>query len=191
MAARKYAEILLQADCCLYSQHIPGKYNAIADTLSRKFDLTHDNLTSFILSNYNFQAPPSFKISPLPPEIFSWLTLWLQKCRETMGSQKAQKTRSRELGEDGLNTRNVSISSKIYGYKDLSPTTEQCCLAHLLQLSDVANSRNLIRQSWHQEQSKRTMQNWVRFLGQRWGTTPHMSQGQRAFTQPYQDNSKA
>jgi hypothetical protein len=154
MAVRKCAEILLQADCCLYSQPIPGKYNVIADTLSRQFDLTHDNLTSFILSNYNFQAPPSFKISPLPQEILSWVTLWLWKCRETMGSQKAQKTRNRELGEDGLNTRSVSILSTISGYKDLPLTTEQCCLAHSLQLSDVANSQNLIRQSWQQEQSK-------------------------------------
>jgi hypothetical protein len=54
MAARKYAEILLHADCCLYSQHIAGKYNVIADTLSRKFDLTNDDLVSFILSYYPY-----------------------------------------------------------------------------------------------------------------------------------------
>lgn len=47
MAARKYVEILLQADCCLYSQHIPGKKSIVANILSRKFDLSHHDLTFF------------------------------------------------------------------------------------------------------------------------------------------------
>ena len=34
MATRKYAEILLQADCCLYSQNIAEEYNIMADILS-------------------------------------------------------------------------------------------------------------------------------------------------------------
>ncbi len=85
MASRKYAEILMGADCCLYSQHIAGKQNVVADYLSRNFDLSEEELTSFVLSNYTNQVPTSFKTSHLPQEILLWLTSWLQKCKEKMG----------------------------------------------------------------------------------------------------------
>ena len=46
LAVRKYAEVLLHADCCLYSQHIAGVSNKVADLISQKFDLSHPKLTS-------------------------------------------------------------------------------------------------------------------------------------------------
>jgi hypothetical protein len=88
LAARKFAEVLLHADCFLYSQHIPGHKNVVADMLSRRFDCSDNILTSFIVSNYSPQVHPSFKIYPLPHEILLWLTSWLRKCRERAGSQK-------------------------------------------------------------------------------------------------------
>jgi hypothetical protein len=78
MVARKFAEVLLQADCCLYSQHISGQKNVVADLLSRHFTSSHDKLSSFIISNYPSQAPQSFQIYPLPPEILSWLKIVAQ-----------------------------------------------------------------------------------------------------------------
>jgi hypothetical protein len=57
MASRKYAEILMGADCCSYSQHIAGKQNVVADYLSRNFDHLEEELTSFVLSNYTNQVP--------------------------------------------------------------------------------------------------------------------------------------
>jgi hypothetical protein len=85
MAARKFADVLLQADCCLYSQHLPGQRNTVADSLSRNFDRSNEEFTTFILSTFSSQVPPSFKFSPLPPDILSWLTSWLRNCRERMG----------------------------------------------------------------------------------------------------------
>jgi hypothetical protein len=73
IAARKYAEILLQADCCLYSQHIRGIHNNVADALSHKVDLSNKALTSFICSNYISQVPNLLRISPLLPEISTWV----------------------------------------------------------------------------------------------------------------------
>jgi len=78
MVARKFAEVLLQADCCLYSQHILGQKNVVADLLSRHFTSSHDKLSSFIISNYPSQAPQTFQIYPLPPEILSWLKIVAQ-----------------------------------------------------------------------------------------------------------------
>jgi hypothetical protein len=38
LVARKFANILLSSNTCLYSQHIPGSSNVVADALSRRFD---------------------------------------------------------------------------------------------------------------------------------------------------------
>jgi hypothetical protein len=56
IAARKYAEILMEAVCCVYSQHIKGIHNNMADALSREFDFTDEDLTKFILSNFSFSG---------------------------------------------------------------------------------------------------------------------------------------
>jgi hypothetical protein len=183
MAARKYAEILLQDDCCLYSQHIVGKHNTFADILSRKFNLTNEDLTAFILSYFASQVPQSFTVSPLPPEIHSWLISWLRKCRERTASQKVQETKSRGLGEDGSSIQDASTLNKTSGSKDLPQIKEQRSSVPLQPPSGDDNSPDLIQQSWLREQCKRPLQNWVRFSGQTWGTTPHMSQGLRDSTQ--------
>ncbi len=97
IAARKYTEILLQADCCVYSQHISGIHKNVADALSRKVDFSDDDLTKFICSNYPSQVPNSLKISPLPPELSSWVIYWLQKCKERMELQRTQGTKTQTL----------------------------------------------------------------------------------------------
>jgi hypothetical protein len=190
MAARKYAEVLLQADCCLYSQHIAGVSNTVADILSRKFDLPQPDLSTFITSHYPKQVPLSFKISPLPQEICSWLTLWLRKCRERWASQKEQKTRKNVHGTDGSNIQSVSDSTMTFGSDNLPLNNAQPSWEHLQQRSEDASFQDLIQRSWQQAQSKRPLQNWVRFLGQTWGTTPRMSQVLRNYTQLCPDNSK-
>jgi len=53
-----------------------------------------------------------------------------------------------------------------------------------------ANFQDLIQLTWLQAQSRRPLQNWERFLGQTWGSTPHMSQVLRDYTLPFPDNSK-
>jgi hypothetical protein len=163
MAARKYAKVLLQADCCLYSQYIAGVSNTVADILSRKFDLPHPELSVFIKSHYSKQVPLSFNISPLPQEICSWLLLWLQKFRERWASQKEQMTRKNVHGADGSNIQNVSDSTKTFGSDNSPLNTAQPSWEHLQQHCKDASFLNLIQQSWQQAQSKRPLQNWVRF----------------------------
>ncbi len=70
-AARKYAELLMEEDCCLYSQHIKGVHNNVADALSRLHHYSPEDLTSFILHQYPTQVPPTFQLVPLPQEICS------------------------------------------------------------------------------------------------------------------------
>lgn len=79
IVARQLASLVIQADCCLYSQWFPGSQNVVSDLLSRRFDLTDDALVSLILSTAPDQVPCGIQLLPLPTEIASWLTsLWLK-----------------------------------------------------------------------------------------------------------------
>jgi hypothetical protein len=78
-AARKYAEIFLNADVKGYSQWFEGKRNNLADALSREWHRTKDKLTSILRSLFPNQMPGHFKILPLPSKISSWLISLLQR----------------------------------------------------------------------------------------------------------------
>jgi hypothetical protein len=72
---------MLDHNAILYSQHIPGSQNIIADTLSHDFHIETNELSSLIVST--FQVPMCFHITPLPDETVSWLTsLMLSSVRQ-------------------------------------------------------------------------------------------------------------
>ena len=90
--ARHLAHEMIQNDCCLYSQHIPGARNIIADLLSydgqgrdKPHPIAHDQPDDATLTSrfhasphYSSQITSNFRISPLPPDIDSWLRRTLQ-----------------------------------------------------------------------------------------------------------------
>jgi hypothetical protein len=70
-AARKYAEIFMNADVKSYSQWFPGKRNNIVDALSPEWQRTNNELTQILCSLFPNQMPDRFEILPLPSEISS------------------------------------------------------------------------------------------------------------------------
>lgn len=98
--ARKLAQLVIDNDCCLYSQWFQGDFNTVSDCLSQDFHLNDHSLTLLIKSCVPHQVPFGFEIYPLPPEISSWLTCLLQNqlfkevwCKEPTRSKLS-------LGED-------------------------------------------------------------------------------------------
>ena len=85
--ARKLAQVILGADCCLYSQWFEGLENVLADSLSRDFHLSDIKLTSLLTFSVPLQLPPSFEIKMLPKEISLWLTLLLCNQPEPLPTQ--------------------------------------------------------------------------------------------------------
>ena len=89
MIARRMALLVLDANCCLASQHIQGDLNTVADLLSfsdemtraggKKHPIAFDNppndvlLQRFHIMYYPEQIPKNFKISKLPSKILSWV----------------------------------------------------------------------------------------------------------------------
>jgi len=176
LATRKFAQVLLHSNTCLYSQHIPGISNVVADSLSRKFELNDEDLTYFVHSSPHYQGLPSLKICPVHPEIASWMTYWLQKNKEMMESHRIQKTKKQESGNVGQNTQFRWDSTKTYGCPTSYLNNESTSWEPLPPPLDADSFLDLTKRNWLQKQSKRPWQNWVRSLGQTWGTTPHMEQ---------------
>jgi hypothetical protein len=176
LASRKFATIMLTNHTCIYSQHIPGVSNVIADALSRRFDLDDNSLTCLINSNPHLQVQGSFRLCPIHPEISSWMTFWMQKCKGTKGLQSIPKTNSAGCGEGGLNSHTQLDSLTMCGYPTYDLINEPTLSGRLQLPSGEESSLAHTRNAWLHQQSKRPWQNWVRSLGQTWGTTPRMEQ---------------
>jgi hypothetical protein len=189
-ATRHFANILLQANCCLYSQHFKGCENKVADTLSRKFDLSDTDLENFIISNFSSQVPSSFRIVPLPQQISSWVTWLLHKISETTESPNTRKRKRHVSGNVGWNTVTSSKSMTTFTYKTSPLQCEPPYSVPSQQHSEGDSFLDLTKLSWERAQSKRPWQSWARSLGQTWGTTPTMAQGTTQSLQLYLDNLK-
>jgi len=174
LVARKFAQIMLDNHSCIYSQHIPGISNKIADALSCQFDLSDDELTRFVNLFPNSQVQNSNKLFPGHPEINSWMTYWLRKCNKMKGSQRIQEKKKNEYGGAGLNTQSPMEFSMTSGFLAFNQNNKLTLLEPSLQPSDDENFLSWTREAWLLQQSRRPWQNWVRSLGQMWGTTPHM-----------------
>jgi len=175
MATRKYAETLMNQNCCLYSQHIQGAKNNVADALSRMHNYSPPCLHAYISKNFPSQVPTTFHIVQLPQEISSWLISWLQKVKELKELEKGQQTKKREHGGDGVSTAPSSKTITTSTYKICHQSLEHDSLAPSQRHSEEDNFLDQTKILWEQAQSKRPWQNWVRSLGQTWGTTPPMA----------------
>jgi hypothetical protein len=188
-ATRHFATLLIQANCCLYSQHFKGSENKVADALSRRFDLSDNQLEFFIHSTLHHQVPSTFKLAPLPQSISSWVIWLLQRIKETTASQKVQETKKQECGNAGSNTVESSKTTTMSTYSDSHLPFEQQCLELLPQPCDADNFLNLTKKNWEQAQSVRPWQSWVRSSGQTWGTTPFMVPENPESLRAYLDSS--
>ncbi len=122
LTSRKLATGLMEADCCLYSQHFKGEFNEVADCLSRRHDLSDNQLLSFILSRYPEQVPATFAIDHLPPSITSWMTCLLQKNKDLTEFSNKHETKKRERGTDGNPTSDELKTPTIPSYYSLNPS---------------------------------------------------------------------
>jgi hypothetical protein len=119
IAQHDLAHRMIRNDCCLYSQHIPGARNVIADLLSyegkgcdKPHPIAHDQpddatLTSHFYSspNYSSQITSNFRISPLPLDIDSWLRRTLQMLESYVSAELSSPlSQPTEHGTDGAAT---------------------------------------------------------------------------------------
>jgi hypothetical protein len=98
--ARHLAKLVINMECCLYSQWFAGDFNTVSDCLSRDFHLKDSLLTLLVKSCVPHQIPFGFNLYPLPTEIVFWLTCLLsnQPLKEVWSKEQTRSKLS--LGED-------------------------------------------------------------------------------------------
>jgi hypothetical protein len=188
LATTKYATLLMDHQCCLYSSHFKGKFNNVTDALSRQHNLTDSELTSFIFSQFSSQVPPTFEIVPPPQSIVSWTTWLLQKNNEQWESKTAPNQKKREYGTGGKPTYLGSKMSMTPTSATLNPSCAPASSVPSEQPFDEVTFLERIKNPWQEAQLKRPWQNWVRCLGQTWGSTPTMAQTVTHLTPSCPDN---
>ena len=67
--ARAMARYMIDHDLTHYSQWFPGKENAVADVLSRDFELGDSEVVELIKKNFSHQIPQDFRLVLLPEKI--------------------------------------------------------------------------------------------------------------------------
>jgi hypothetical protein len=174
-AARKYASIFMDANVKGYSQWFPGKSNNVADALTRDWHLGDDELTSLLHSHFPEQMPENFRISPLPSEISSWLTSFLQPLPVSELLQERHTTTGIELGVDGRSGASPSDATTSTSTNS-AKSSKISCLEPLRWLSEKEGSRRIALNHWLKAQSEVPSHMWYRPFGNREDRIPPKTQ---------------
>ena len=151
--ARSHASRLLHNKCIDYSQWFPGEENDVADALSRDDHLSDAELTSLLFSSVPSQMHQNFKISPLPPEIDSFLSSLLETLPAKTQIQEAHTRSKVSRGHVGQHSSSQSVSP-MTSSSPISPTgKEQSSQAPLQKPSEEENFREKLALPFLQRQS--------------------------------------
>ena len=162
----------------------------MADALSRLHHLSPYDSHQFILLHYPSQVPPTFRLVQIPQSVYCWTISWLQKINAPTESQQEQKIKNTDFGTDGLNIARSSATTTISSYKTYHQDSVPDSLELLPPPCEGDNFPNRMKDHWERAQWKRPWQNWVRSLGQTWGTTPPMAIRSEDCTPFYPDSLK-
>ena len=159
--SRDHALRLLSQKIKDYSQWFPGKDNDLADSLSRDFHLSNDQLSQLYHSLLPTQTPANFRICPLPQEINSYIFSMLRTLPEQTQQPEKHKTSSLVLGRDGITFLNQWNSRKTHSSKTSQKDNRHSFSQPLHTKSEQESIAKEIRQPWLAKQSEVP---WTTFL---------------------------
>ena len=133
--ARKLARLMINNDLLLYSQYFPGKFNVVADSLSRDFDVPPQTLASHLCSLFPTQLHPTFQLFPVPDEIISFVHSILLELPKKEQRLEAHRLSEIHPGAIGNNTSFIWGSKTINSLMDL-PSTNATPSSHPSQTID-------------------------------------------------------
>jgi hypothetical protein len=196
VVARKVARLILGSEHCLASQHIKGELNVVSDLLSFEggprdkphplaFDEPDDELLTARFHQYlSTQIPHDFRVSRLPKEILSWITLVLRIAELSVTPAAKQPTKMRtEPGADGSLSASPAASgttpsSLLYPHKNnnssLSPSSASIELLRGMHQVDLKES---VSHQWSAALCATPQAVWLRRFGTITGSAPFTSKG--------------
>jgi len=155
VVARKMAEVLMESESTIESQHVRGVHNVVADSLSRDHHIKSTHLELILTSLYPSQAPPSLKISEtLPPEIIYWLdslkatttssgALTPKRSLSKTGTLFAGKSSSKDVVSMINLLKDTTKKKKVKSCQLLSPVLGEMKMAQATNLTSKAPQSHL------------------------------------------------
>jgi hypothetical protein len=110
--ARESTSELLRRALRHYSQWFVGERNGVADLLSRDLVSSNHEITTIMNSRFPSQVPKSFKVSPLPEKLSSFLSYWLQLRTLPRGSPVKHTAKPTPPGNSGLTSLSKRTSAE-------------------------------------------------------------------------------
>ena len=204
VVARHVADLLITYNCCLATQHVKGKLNAVADLLSfcgssdrsKTHPLAGDYppntvLTQRFRSALPNQIPATFEIVQLPSEILSWVSLMLSIAESYLTVVKKEGTKapteSGGAGADSVSPLGPARirSSLCYPSSNANFSSEPFCKdTALLTGLRVGNLQAIVNDLWGAALSAKPQATWVRRFGCISGTAPCTSREARTCDRP-------
>lgn len=163
--ARDHALRLMHNRIKEYSQWFPGDKNSVSDALSRDSKLKDTELTHLFYSLFPSQLPQYFTIAPLPQEIESFLSVWMQKMPARDPPRERRTSSGLHLGTGGQPSSNLSRSK---GTHSLTPSNQNTKLDSSVALpnqSETSNIRLELSAPWLQARSELPWTMWLRPSG--------------------------
>jgi hypothetical protein len=213
VVARQVALLVLNAGCCLASQHIRGDLNVIADLLSfsggitraggKRHPIAFDDPPNNILTQrfhlyYMEQIPENFKISQLPSEILSWVLSILRIAASslTVESKTATKPTTEPGGAGSASAPQpeepLTLSSLCYPQSDENSSSDPSLSAFAQHNSrKVAEKLQAsVKSQWSQALCAKPQATWLRRFGTICNRVPCTSRAQPSCSLPPAPSSR-
>ena len=114
--ARYLAKFLVQKEHSLYAEHISGSKNNVADSLSREFEFTKNELTNLISNIFTNQIPENFEIQDISNKTAYWILSILEAEIPSKEQGNNLTKKKIQIGKSGA-TFVEKLESKMNFYK--------------------------------------------------------------------------
>lgn len=177
MIARQLARLLIKYKLPLFKQWLKGKYNWVADSLTRDaYYLPADTHSLFLSIIAPQQIPNNFEIKPVPKEIASFITSILQLLPVQKQRLSQPKPSDIARGNVGVLSYCLSESQQARTLKVSLSSRKTSSAPPLPKLSEKPPSLQEINKSWLLTQSQPPSHMWYRPSGQGTNRTPDWTQ---------------
>ena len=163
-AARHIASLCIENETCVCAQHFKGKWNVVADSLSRDHHIPAELLTELLRSLCPSQMPKNFHISPLPQEIESWVFRTLQLSNKQPQDPKEPMASMIGVGLVGVDLSKALSSETIPSWIASQKNTHLLSLSASLKQCGPESLAQDVRETWHKARCERPWTKWQRSL---------------------------
>ena len=209
--ARQIATLFITNHHCLFSQHLQGVFNIVADFLSFEGNLrttetdgklhplafdhpSNDLLTQRFHTHLHQLIPQHFKISPLPPEIASFVTAAMQIAESSWIQHKKQPLKAEIVPGAGTPTSSNTWALSTHSSMTYPQQTKTSSCGPSSPVLDIPSSQSAeqflesLRNRWQARLSAVPQAVWLRRSGTTSGQAPFTTRQGPTSSPPSEDS---